>query len=154
MGNIFNDDFRDFIRALNKHEVEYILVGGYAVILHKYRRTTGDMDIWVNTTEANFEKLMKAFIEFGLPTTTFSKADFLQNDTLEVFTFGVPPVCIDIMKIVKGCSFDDSFSKAETHIENDLPIRCISCNDLVIAKRTAGRHKDLDDIDKLESGNS
>ncbi|GAA0526299.1 hypothetical protein LX66_0460 [Chitinophaga japonensis] len=61
MGNIFNDDFRDFIQALNNHNVEYIVVGGYAVILHGYRRPTGDMDIWVNPTRENYEKLVKAF---------------------------------------------------------------------------------------------
>ena len=53
MPNIFNDDFRDFIDSLNKNEVEYILVGGYAVILNGYRRTTGDMDVWVKVTLAN-----------------------------------------------------------------------------------------------------
>ncbi len=46
MGNIFNEDFRDFLKALNKQEVRYLLVGGFAVILHGYSRTTGDMDIW------------------------------------------------------------------------------------------------------------
>jgi len=52
MGNIFNEDFRDFIDALNKAEVKYILVGGFSVILHGYSRTTSDMDIWV---ERNLE---------------------------------------------------------------------------------------------------
>ena len=51
MGNIFNKDFRDFIAALNKNEVRYILVGGYSVILHGYSRTTGDMDFWVDRTQ-------------------------------------------------------------------------------------------------------
>ena len=48
MANIFNDDFREFIKALNDTGVQYLLVGDYAVIIHGYRRTTGDMDIWVN----------------------------------------------------------------------------------------------------------
>jgi hypothetical protein len=45
MGNIFNEDFRDFLRAFNSYDVKYILVGGYSVIQHGYSRTTGDMDI-------------------------------------------------------------------------------------------------------------
>lgn len=45
MANIFNEDYRDFIDALNKQNVEYLLVGGYAVILHGYRRSTGDIDV-------------------------------------------------------------------------------------------------------------
>lgn len=61
MGNIFNNDFRDFINALNHYEVKYILVGGYSVILHGYSRTTGDLDIWVNKTIENYERLKSAF---------------------------------------------------------------------------------------------
>lgn len=61
MGNIFNSDFRDFIMALNKNAVKYILVGGYSVILHGYSRTTGDMDIWVERSDENYSKIVKAF---------------------------------------------------------------------------------------------
>ena len=53
MANIFNDDFRNFIQLMNENEVEYLLVGGYSVVLHGYTRTTGDLDIWVNQTEKN-----------------------------------------------------------------------------------------------------
>lgn len=67
MGTIFNEDFREFIHCLNNQNVEYILVGGYAVILHGYRRVTGDMDIWVNRTQKNYRKLVTAFNEFRLP---------------------------------------------------------------------------------------
>lgn len=63
MGNIFNSDFRDFISALNNNTVDYILVGGYSVILHGYLRTTGDLDIWVNKKKKNYAKLVKAFEE-------------------------------------------------------------------------------------------
>ena len=53
MSNIFNQDFKDFIESLNAHDVKYILVGGYSVILHGYPRTTGDMDLWVERSEEN-----------------------------------------------------------------------------------------------------
>jgi hypothetical protein len=67
MANIFNDDFRDFLDALNHNEVKYILVGGFSVILHGYPRTTGDMDIWVQRSSENYQKIKKAFFEFGMP---------------------------------------------------------------------------------------
>lgn len=105
MGNIFNTDFQDFLKCLNKVAVEYMLVGGYAVILYGYHRTTGDMDIWVNPTECNYNKLMQAFISFGLPTTAISLRDFIDNEDFEVFTFGRPPVSIDLMTQVKGLDF-------------------------------------------------
>lgn len=53
-----NIDFKEFIQALNKHGIEYLLVGGYAVIYHGYNRTTGDIDIWVKKTEDNYRKLV------------------------------------------------------------------------------------------------
>src|SRR5882757_3022259 len=105
MSNIFNDDFRDFISELNRFDVKYLLVGGYAVILNGSRRTTGDMDIWVEVSPENHKKLVKAYLSFGLPTSDISEENFLNNNEIEVFTYGIPPVSIDIMKTVKGCNF-------------------------------------------------
>lgn len=151
MGNIFNDDFRDFIKALTENKVEYLLVGGYAVILHGYRRTTGDLDIWVNTTKENFKKLHNAFIQFGLPTTELTENNFLQNDAIDVFSFGKPPVSIDIMKAVKGVDFVDAYKVAKTFIEGDMGVKYIDYQSLIKAKKSSGRYKDLDDIEKLSS---
>lgn len=67
MSNILNEDFKDFIKAFDENDVEYILVGGYAVIMHGYNRTTGDMDIWVNRTKENYQKVVTAFMDFGMP---------------------------------------------------------------------------------------
>ena len=74
MGNIFNEDFRDFLTALNYNGVRYILVGGFSVILHGYSRTTGDMDIWVERTSINYKSLKAAFLEFGMPVFGISTA--------------------------------------------------------------------------------
>lgn len=149
MPDIFNEDFRDFIDALNRHQVEYLLVGGYAVILHGYRRSTGDMDVWVNITLENHKRLLKAFLDFGLPTLDISEDNFLKNDEMDVFSFGTPPVCIEILKKVKGCNFDEAFSKSRLFYENGLEIRFIHLNTLIEAKKASGRYKDLDDIEKL-----
>jgi len=67
MADLFNKDFQDFIEALNKSEVEYILVGGYAVILYGYIRSTADMDVWVNKTSANYQKLKRHLPFLVLP---------------------------------------------------------------------------------------
>lgn len=149
MGTIFNDDFRDFIQAMNHQNVEYILVGGYAVILHGYRRVTGDMDIWVNRTKENYSKLSKAFSEFGLPLFDMTESKFLDVDVADVFSYGRPPVSIDIITKLKGVEFDDAFSQAQIFNEEGLEIRFIHLNNLIEAKKAAGRHKDLDDIEKL-----
>lgn len=77
--NIFNNDFKDFILYLNQYVVEYIVVGGYAVIIRGYSRSTGDIDIWVNKTEENFIKLQKAIKAFGLPEIAIKKEEFFQT---------------------------------------------------------------------------
>jgi hypothetical protein len=149
MANIFNEDFRDFIDALNKHEVEYLLVGGYAVILHGYRRSTGDMDVWVNVTAQNHKKLIKAYLAFGLPTTDISGENFLKNDDMDVFSYGTPPVCIEVLKKVKGCDFNEAYKISKLYSEGGLQIRFVHINTLIEAKTASGRYKDLDDIEKL-----
>jgi predicted nucleotidyltransferase len=92
MQNIFNPDFQDFIRSLNEADVKYILVGGYAVILHGYHRNTGDLDIWVERSAENYHKLVRAFQLFGMPVFDMTLSNFLDNTDLDVFTFGRPPV--------------------------------------------------------------
>ncbi len=77
MGNIFNDDFRDFIHQLNNNEVRYILVGGYSVILHGYTRTTGDMDIWIDRTLENYNKIKRAAPLLVLSPTSVSQHNVL-----------------------------------------------------------------------------
>ena len=149
MANIFNEDFRDFISSLNQFEVEYMLVGGYAVILHGYRRSTGDMDVWVNVTSENHKKLVMAYLAFGLPTTDISEENFLRNDEMDVFTYGVPPVCIEILKSVKGCDFKEAYKISKLYDEGGLQIRFIHVSTLIEAKKASGRYKDLDDIEKL-----
>ncbi|MBO9573147.1 MAG: hypothetical protein J7497_13230 [Chitinophagaceae bacterium] len=151
MGNIFNDDFRDFIQALNNNDVEYILVGGYAVILHGYRRVTGDMDIWVKRTKENYKKLLRAFEEFQLPIFDMTEQRFLDADTVDVFSFGRPPVSIDLITELKGVNFEEAFSHAQIFEEEGLKIRFLHLNNLIQAKKAAGRHKDLDDLEKLIS---
>lgn len=149
MGNIFNEDFFDFISALNNNDVEYILVGGYSVILHGYSRTTGDLDIWIKKEKENYYKLLKAFKEFKMPVFDMSEDNFLSNPEMNVFTFGRPPRSIDIMTDVKGLQFQETFAASKIIEIENLKIRLIHLNQLIQAKRASGRHKDLDDIENL-----
>jgi hypothetical protein len=149
MGNIFNDDFREFIQALNNQDVKYILVGGYSVILHGYSRTTGDMDIWVERTEENYRKIFNAFFQFGMPVFDMTKENFLFHPDWEVFSFGRPPISIDLMIIVKGLNFEDCYPSSVFFEEDGLKIRTINYNDLLLAKKSAARAKDINDLENL-----
>lgn len=147
--NIFNQDFREFLTALNNNEVRYILVGGFSVILHGYSRTTGDMDVWVDRTAQNYVRLKSAFIQFGMPVFDMTEENFLSHPNWDVFTFGIPPVAIDVMVKVKGLDFKESFKAAVFFEDDDLKIRTIHKNDLIKAKKYAGRPKDIDDLGNL-----
>jgi len=149
MGNIFNDDFRDFIDCFNKSNVKYILVGGYSVILHGYSRTTGDMDIWVERTRENYNNIKNAFLHFGMPVFDMTEDVFLNNQDLDVFVFGKPPSSIDIMVNVKGLNFDDCYKNAVYFEEDGLMIRTIYITDLINAKKASGRFKDMNDLENL-----
>lgn len=149
--DIFNPDFHDFIASLNKYHVEYILVGGYAVIMRGYSRSTGDMDIWVNKTEDNFKKLQSAITDFGLPLFSIPEKKFFSNE-FDVFSFGKPPYAIEVLTALKGLSsFADVFALSTIETVNELQVRVIHLNHLIEAKKAAGRYKDLNDIENLPS---
>ena len=150
MGNIFNDDFRDFLSALNDQNVRYILVGGFSVILHGYSRTTGDMDIWVERTPQNYASIKKAFLQFGMRVFDMTEENFMEHPKWDVFTFGNPPVAIDIMVKVKGLEFEDCYNNSVIFEDKDLKIRTINKNDLIEAKKSSKRSKDLDDLENLQ----
>lgn len=150
--NIFNDDFQDFIAALNNCGVDYILVGGYSVILHGYARTTGDMDIWVKADSANYRLLARAFAVFGMPLFDMTEEKFLRITDYDVFTFGRPPVSIDIITQIKGLIFENAFENARWfEVTETLKVRVLVLNDLIAAKKAAGRNKDLDDLEHLQN---
>lgn len=150
MGNIFNSDFRDFLTSLNNHGVRYVLVGGYSVILHGYSRTTGDMDLWVERTADNYAKIVAAFQDFGMPVFDMTESNFLEHPAWDVFTFGLPPVAIDVMISIDGFSFDEIYQRSVIFNDGGLQVRVIHKNDLVALKQRAGRSKDLDDLENLK----
>ena len=150
MNNIFNPDFQDFIKALNDSKVDYILVGGYAVILHGHSRTTGDMDIWVRKTKENYLRIIRAFDEFGMPLFDMTEKNFLFNDKIDVFSFGVPPSSIDLMTDAKGLDFGDAFKNSSIHELEGIKVRVIHVNDLIKQKKAVNRPKDQNDIEHLK----
>ncbi len=149
MGNILNEDFLDFLKLFNEFQVEYILVGGYAVIFHGYNRTTGDLNIWVKPNINNYGKMMVAFKAFGLSPFNMTVDLFLNSRENDVFTFGRPPVSIDILTKVKGLEFEKAFTNSSMVIFDGIEVNMIDVRDLKKAKMAAGRAKDMDDLEHL-----
>lgn len=149
--NIFNPDFKDFIICLNQAKVEYILVGGYAVIIRGYSRSTGYMDIWVNKTKSNFRALQKALSTFGLPMQSIPVEKFFSRK-YDVFSFGKPPYAIEILTALKGMPpFETVLGSATMEKVDDVEVWVIHLKHLIQAKEASGRHKDKNDIENLPS---
>ena len=150
MVNNLNQDFVEFIDALNKASVRYILVGGYAVIYHGYNLTTGDLDIWVEATKENYQCLKKAFSIFGMSLFNLTEERFCDTSSNDVFTFGRAPICIEILTKISGLEFNSSYENAIETIWDSVNVRLIDIRDLRINKSASGRYKDLDDLEHLQ----
>jgi hypothetical protein len=149
VGNIFNPDFQEFLLALNKNEVNYVLVGGYSVIYHGFPRTTGDLDIFVEVSKRNYAKLVQAFEQFQMPLFDMSEDSFLHQSQINVYTVGRPPVCIEILKEISGFTFDEIYNNALNTVFEEIPMKVIHINDLRRNKKISGRAKDLNDLENL-----
>lgn len=140
-------NFSEFIALLNANHVEYLLVGGYAVMMHGYPRFTGDMDIWVHATEENARKVLRALTGIGFASLDLEIKDFTAKNN--VVQFGYPPVRIDVMTAIDGVNFEECFAKrVVTEIEGIL-VNLIHLDDLKANKRATGRAKDINDIEHL-----
>ena len=149
MGNIFNPDFREFLLALNKNAVRYVVVGGYSVIYHGFPRTTGDLDIFVDISKNNYNSLVKAFEDFQMPLFDMTENSFLCQSNINVYTFGRPPVCIEILKEISGFKFEEIYRNSIQVMFEDIPMRIIHLEDLIRNKKISGRAKDLNDLENL-----
>jgi hypothetical protein len=96
---------RKFIGLLNRHGVEYLVVGGYALALHGRPRHTGDLDIWIKVSEENAQRMLQVLKDFGLASLGFEKDDFLKEGY--VTQIGYPPLRIDILNTIDGVSFQE-----------------------------------------------
>ncbi|SEN28315.1 Predicted nucleotidyltransferase [Chitinophaga rupis] len=141
-------DFEDFIKLLNKFDVEYMVVGGYAMAFHGKPRYTGDLDIWINISEANAEKLVQVIKAFGMASLGLEKEDFLQPGY--VSQIGYPPLRIDILNSIDGVNFKEAFQNRQKIVEGDLEISYISLNDLVQNKVASGRKQDIQDVREIK----
>ena len=145
----FNQDFRDMLVALNDAEVDYLVVGAYAVAAHGFPRATGDLDIWVRANPESAENLLSALTVFGAPMHEVSAADFSSPSI--VFQIGVPPGRIDILTDVSGVNFDAAWANRMTVEIDGVKLSIIGRSDLIANKRATGRPKDLADLACLES---
>ncbi len=141
-------DFEEFIKLLNYHKVKYLVVGAYALIFHTLPRNTGDIDLFIETSETNSLRILSVLKDFGFGEIDFKKEDFLETDS--VIQLGYIPNRIDIITGISGISFEDAYqNKVEGKIGSE-DVYFISASDLLKNKISAGRAKDIADAELLK----
>ena len=140
-------DFKEFLRLLRAHGVEYLLIGGWAVGLHGYPRATEDLDVWIDIAPANAAKVVDVVKEFGFDVPELSVDLFLQED--QIVRMGVEPVRIEVSTSISGVDFPECYGeRLETKLDGE-PVSLISLRHLKINKKASARLKDLADLDYL-----
>lgn len=142
-----NADFKDLLKALNQQNAEYLVVGGWAVIEYTEPRYTKDLDVWVNPTRENAARVFQALRDFGAPLTSVNVEDFYDRTT--IYQVGVAPIRVDVLKAIDGLEFEQAWANRVSIDCDGIMAWFISMEDLLIAKRTAGRPQDRIDAKNL-----
>lgn len=140
-------DFKEFLRLLNARQVEYLLVGGYAVGYYGYPRATADMDIWIAINPQNAEKTVAVLREYGFDLPELSPELFLEED--KIIRMGVPPLRLEVITSISGVRFEECYAERELVMIDDVEACLISLRHLKINKKASGRFKDLDGLENL-----
>jgi hypothetical protein len=142
-----NADFSELLQIFNANDVKYLVIGGYAVVQYAEPRFTKDLDVVIGTDNVNAEAVYAALREFGAPLAGLTPKDFSEDGFF--FQMGVPPVRVDVMMGIPGVRFEECWDRRVEVDFDDLKVLFISKQDLIAAKRAAGRPQDLVDADLL-----
>lgn len=145
---MLNSHYKDMLRELSAHNVEYLVVGAIALAAHGIPRATGDIGIWVNAIPENADRIYRALEAFGAPLDGLSQDDFTGAGM--VFQIGVVPLRIDILTTVDGVSFDEAWLDKISVDFDGLPMPVLSKKLMIQNKRACGRLKDAVDLEALE----
>lgn len=141
--------FEELFELLERHGVDYMVVGGYAVAFHGNPRFTKDIDIFFRAEAENVERLRAALVDFGFEPSDLPYEDFL--DRKKVLTFGVPPNRVDLLNDISGVAFDDARPNIVRGGYGKVDVPFIGLSDLLRNKRSTSRTRDAADVEELES---
>lgn len=147
MDIVLPPDFKEFLKLLNDKEVDYLLIGGYAVAFYGYPRATNDIDVWIAINPNNAERIVTALREFGFDSPDLSTNLFLIED--RIIRMGMPPMRIEIATTISGVNFEECYKERITGEIDGVSIPIISLNHLKVNKLASGRFKDLNDLENL-----
>lgn len=145
---MLNKDYKEMLQLLLEEQVDFILVGAYALGAHGYPRATGDIDIWVKSDEVNSKKIYKVLERFGAPLDQLNENDFAGEGM--IFQIGVAPRRIDIITQIDGVTFDEADEDKIIVEAEELKVPVISLDKLIKNKMSTEREKDKLDAKLLK----
>lgn len=149
--DIFDEEFLNFWRCLNKHGVKYIMVGGVATNLNGYQRTTDDIDVWIEDTLDNREKFRKAYKEYsGIDITMMDRLQIIPGWTNFSLNNGFKLDLMVSMKGLENISFEECYELSSKADIDDVIIPFLHINHLIENKKAVNRSKDQIDVMELE----
>lgn len=160
MYSSFVQHILEVCKTLNDHSVQYLIIGGTAVGFHgHYRDTTDaagspfgkhDFDFWFNPSLENYYNILKAMKALGKNVSRLEN-EIAPNPKRSFLKFEFDDFKIDFLPETRGLkTFSESFSRRQQSVINNIAINIISLEDLIIAKQTNPRQKDLNDILELK----
>ncbi|WP_201262719.1 nucleotidyl transferase AbiEii/AbiGii toxin family protein [Deinococcus aerius] len=149
MTGMLTADFEDFLRLLNERQVRYVVAGGFAIAAHGTPRYTKDLDVWVEVSPENAERLLLALDDFGMASLGLTSADLEERDM--VLQLGYEPNRIDILTGLTGVEFHEAYPRRVLLQLGELRVPFLAREDLIANKRALGRPRDLADIEDLQA---
>ncbi|HEY6326512.1 MAG TPA: hypothetical protein VIW73_08410 [Candidatus Cybelea sp.] len=142
-----NPDFSDLLRAFLSGGVEFLVVGAHALSVHDRARATKDLDVWIQPTRENAQRVWRALASFGAPLHSLTVEDLIDEDT--VFQIGVAPIRIDVLTSITGVDFEEAWPK-RIEVERDgLLVPFIGVDEFLKNKDATGRDQDRVDAARV-----
>lgn len=142
-------DFRELLECFDRHDVRYLVVGGWALAAHGVPRLTKDLDLWVWPDVGNADAVLRALDDFGFADLGLVQGDFVEPDV--VVQLGYPPNRVDLLTTPSGVDFDECWTDRMDVMLDGLSVPFIGLEGLKANKRASGRAQDLVDVASLES---
>ena len=149
MSTVLNKNFRDILSIFDAENVEYLVVGGYALAAHGFPRATKDIDLWVRPSVENSVRVWQALLRFGAPLSGVDVTDFQSSGS--IYQIGVPPLRIDVITAIDGVTFEEAWTERVELSLDGVRAQIIGKAKLIQNKNSSGRDQDLVDVKCLLS---
>ena len=148
--NVLLPEHQEILQLLLQNKVRFLVIGGYAVIHYGYKRTTGDMDLWIGEDAENKKALLTAFEVAGFKQEDLLALDHLDFSQAIVFSLGEEPAKMQFLTRINQVAFEDAWSKKTLTEIDGMILPFIQYHHLILSKMNTGRTKDAADIEELQ----